>query len=90
MVSAENGKEKYIFFKRFCFVIGQIDCIFAAVMKMLPVILLSLAMSLCAKAQSDRPGHINPEDMEVDMDSPTLCLWSRWERCYRAGIPYSM
>ena len=41
-------------------------------MKMLPVILLSLAMSLCAKAQSDRPGHINPEDMEVDMDSPTF------------------
>ena len=72
MVSAENGKEKYRFFKRFCFVIGQIDCIFAAVMKMLPVILLSLAMPLCAKAQSDRPGHINPEDMEVDMDSPTF------------------
>ncbi len=32
--------------------------------------MLSLAVALFA--QSDRPGHINPEDMEVDMDNPTF------------------
>ena len=34
------------------------------------VMMLSLAVALFA--QSDRPGHINPEDMEVDMDNPTF------------------
>ena len=27
---------------------------------------------LPAMGQSDRPGHVNPEDREVDMDNPTF------------------
>lgn len=40
-------------------------------MKFLITFLLTI-MTLGVYAQSDRPGHINPEDMEVDMDNPTF------------------
>jgi hypothetical protein len=33
---------------------------------------LLLAMSTASLAQTDRPGHVNPEDREVDMDNPTF------------------
>jgi hypothetical protein len=33
---------------------------------------LLLAMSTAVFAQTDRPGHVNPEDREVDMDNPTF------------------
>lgn len=40
-------------------------------MKFLITFLLTMT-TLGVYAQSDRPGHINPEDMEVDMDNPTF------------------
>lgn len=36
------------------------------------LLLLTVLTSLTAQAQTDRPGHVNPEDRRVDMDSPTF------------------
>ncbi|MDD5861464.1 MAG: DUF4294 domain-containing protein [Prevotella sp.] len=38
------------------------------------VFLLLLLTVVCAplRAQDDRPGHVNPEDLEVDMNTPTM------------------
>ena len=41
-------------------------------MRMILSLLLLLAMSTASLAQTDRPGHVNPEDREVDMDNPTF------------------
>ena len=41
-------------------------------MRRLSTLLMMLSLAVALFAQSDRPGHINPEDMEVDMDNPTF------------------
>lgn len=41
-------------------------------MRRLSTLLMTLSLAVALFAQSDRPGHINPEDMEVDMDNPTF------------------
>lgn len=41
-------------------------------MKKLFTILMALSLSTAVQAQSGRPGYVNPEDREVDMDSPTF------------------
>jgi hypothetical protein len=41
-------------------------------MKRLSVLILMLSLAGALFAQNDRPGHINPEDMKVDMDNPTF------------------
>lgn len=41
-------------------------------MRMILSLFLLLAMSTSSLAQTDRPGHVNPEDREVDMDNPTF------------------
>lgn len=41
-------------------------------MRMILSLFLLLAMSTAVFAQTDRPGHVNPEDREVDMDNPTF------------------
>ena len=41
-------------------------------MRMILSLFLLLAMSTASLAQTDRPGHVNPEDREVDMDNPTF------------------
>lgn len=41
-------------------------------MRLLTLIVLMLSLSMQLHAQTDRPGHINPEDREVDMDNPTF------------------
>ncbi|MGI6233323.1 MAG: DUF4294 domain-containing protein [Prevotella sp.] len=35
-------------------------------------LLLALLVSISVEAQTDRPGYVNPEDREVDMDNPTF------------------
>lgn len=41
-------------------------------MKKLFTILMALSLSTAVQAQSGRPGYVNPEDREVDIDSPTF------------------
>lgn len=41
-------------------------------MKKLFTILMALSLSTAVQAQSGRPGYVNPEDREVDMDNPTF------------------
>ncbi|WP_052051716.1 DUF4294 domain-containing protein [Prevotella sp. S7-1-8] len=41
-------------------------------MRIILSLFLLLAMSTASLAQTDRPGHVNPEDREVDMDNPTF------------------
>lgn len=41
-------------------------------MRIILSLFLLLAMSTAVFAQTDRPGHVNPEDREVDMDNPTF------------------
>lgn len=41
-------------------------------MKKLFTILMALSLSTAVQAQSRRPGYVNPEDREVDIDSPTF------------------
>lgn len=41
-------------------------------MRLLALLVLMLSLSTQLHAQTDRPGHINPEDREVDMDNPTF------------------
>ena len=41
-------------------------------MRMILSLFLLLGMSTASLAQTDRPGHVNPEDREVDMDNPTF------------------
>lgn len=36
------------------------------------IIALMLAVAFIGKAQSDRPGYVNPEDRQIDMDNPTF------------------
>ena len=40
-------------------------------MRKLALMLLAVLPLMCW-AQKDRPGHVNPEDLEVDMDNPTF------------------
>ena len=41
-------------------------------MRRISVTTLLLAVALAANAQSDRPGYVNPEDRQIDMDNPTF------------------
>lgn len=41
-------------------------------MRIILSLFLLMAMSTSGFAQIDRPGHVNPEDREVDMDNPTF------------------
>ena len=41
-------------------------------MRIILSLFLLVAMSTSGFAQTDRPGHVNPEDREVDMDNPTF------------------
>jgi hypothetical protein len=41
-------------------------------MKTLIIMLFCLLSFVPVLAQDDRPGHVNPEDLEVDMDNPTF------------------
>lgn len=41
-------------------------------MKKVFTILTALSLATAVQAQSNRPGYVNPEDREVDMDSPTF------------------
>lgn len=41
-------------------------------MRIILSLFLLLAMSTAVFAQTDKPGHVNPEDREVDMDNPTF------------------
>ena len=36
------------------------------------IIALMLAVAFVGRAQSDRPGYVNPEDRQIDMDNPTF------------------
>ncbi len=52
---------------------SEIIRIFADVMEKRTVIIaLMLAVAFIGKAQSDRPGYVNPEDRQIDMDNPTF------------------
>ena len=52
---------------------SEIIRIFADVMEKRTVIIaLMLAVAFIGKAQSERPGYVNPEDRQIDMDNPTF------------------
>ncbi len=41
-------------------------------MKRLSALILMSSLTMALFAQNDKPGHINPEDIKVDMDNPTF------------------
>jgi hypothetical protein len=52
---------------------SEIIRIFADVMEKRTLIMaLMLAVAFAGKAQSERPGYVNPEDRQIDMDNPTF------------------